>query len=164
MYLTPAEAAAQLRVSPKTLASWRMQHIGPVYSKMGGRIRYVITDLEDYVNGARCQIPPIATQKSLADDLDDTFLKFIAGLSRRAQTAIRNYPIKSFAELRALRSEDLIRIPNCGYGTINEIFTAAASCDPTEAKRSKEPLDAELERLVKVYGLKRVLSSIGNLV
>lgn len=50
--LTESEAAEFLRLKPKTLARWRWAGIGPIYRKIGGAIRYAVTDLEKYVEEA----------------------------------------------------------------------------------------------------------------
>jgi len=47
-WITPAEAAALLRLSPKTLANWRSQKIGPVHHKVGRVVRYRRHDVECY--------------------------------------------------------------------------------------------------------------------
>jgi integrase len=39
-YLTPAEAAQLLRLSPRTLANWRSKGEGPRFEKVGGRVVY----------------------------------------------------------------------------------------------------------------------------
>jgi excisionase family DNA binding protein len=45
--LTPAEAAAYMRVQQCTLAKWRCQGGGPMYVKLSGRtIRYKKSDVE----------------------------------------------------------------------------------------------------------------------
>ena len=49
--LKPAEAAELLRVGTETLASWRAGgKISLPYTKVGGRILYRRSDLEDYVD------------------------------------------------------------------------------------------------------------------
>lgn len=35
-------------ISPKTMANWRYQKIGPKYYKVNGSVYYKISDLEDY--------------------------------------------------------------------------------------------------------------------
>lgn len=54
-YLTPAETAELVRVSPKTLANWRWQGIGPAFTKLtpgrSGRIRYHRSSVETYLAG-----------------------------------------------------------------------------------------------------------------
>lgn len=52
-YLTPAEAAAHLRVSAKTLANWRSNGTGPTYKKVGSRVVYDRPVVMDY--GAEIQ-------------------------------------------------------------------------------------------------------------
>lgn len=44
--LTPADAAAYLRLAVQTLAHWRVQGQGPPYLKCGRLIRYRQADLE----------------------------------------------------------------------------------------------------------------------
>lgn len=44
-YLTPAEAAAYLRMSEGTLANWRSRGTGPRYVIMVGKVRYAAADL-----------------------------------------------------------------------------------------------------------------------
>lgn len=42
--LTPAEMAARLKVSEKTLANNRSKGVGPKFRKVGGRVRYPVTE------------------------------------------------------------------------------------------------------------------------
>lgn len=44
-YLTVTEAAAYLRLKPRTLDNMRGNGIGPIYSKHGGRICYSFVDV-----------------------------------------------------------------------------------------------------------------------
>ena len=53
--LTESEAAGLLRLKPKTLARWRWAGTGPIYRKIGGAIRYAVTDLERYLEEATRQ-------------------------------------------------------------------------------------------------------------
>lgn len=163
-YLTSEEAASRLRISPKTLANWRVQQVGPSYCKLGGHVRYAIDDLDRYVNGARAEVRPNTAKRSPDRDGERAYIELFAGLSRRAQTALRYRDINSIEELRALRPENLVGTPNCGPQTIKEILRAVASCSPPTPKKATDPLDGEIERLVKAYGFKRVLCAIGNLV
>ena len=48
-YLNTKEAAAYLRMAPRTLTNMRGLHIGPRYSQAGGRILYHIEDIENYI-------------------------------------------------------------------------------------------------------------------
>ncbi len=54
-YLTPAETAKLVKVSPRTLANWRWQGIGPEFTKLtpgrGGRVRYNRRSVERYLSG-----------------------------------------------------------------------------------------------------------------
>lgn len=47
--LTENEAAAVLCLSVKTLRTWRCRKSGPRYIKLGGAVRYAISDLGEYV-------------------------------------------------------------------------------------------------------------------
>lgn len=53
--LTDVEAAELLGLSRKTLARWRWKGKGPVFRKIGRKVRYARNDLEDYIaRSARC--------------------------------------------------------------------------------------------------------------
>ena len=43
------EAARILDVSPMTLRHWRSAGTGPSYVKIGGRVRYRTSDLDDWI-------------------------------------------------------------------------------------------------------------------
>lgn len=49
-YLTAAELAERWRgqVKLSTLAAWRSRRIGPAYVKVGGRVLYTLTAIEEY--------------------------------------------------------------------------------------------------------------------
>ena len=49
---TPPEAARLLRVRATTLSQWRWQGRGPRYRKVGGRVLYLRSDLEEYLERA----------------------------------------------------------------------------------------------------------------
>ena len=51
--LTPDEVAQLLRVDERTLANWRYRGIGPVFTKLGGLVRYSRPDLDSFVIGSR---------------------------------------------------------------------------------------------------------------
>lgn len=46
--LTPAEAAARLRVAPGTLSNWRVQGIGPRFIKFGRKVLYPVAEIEKF--------------------------------------------------------------------------------------------------------------------
>lgn len=52
--LTPTEAAELINVTPKTLANWRYQGIGPAYRKLGrgrgGLVRYPRRSIEQWLD------------------------------------------------------------------------------------------------------------------
>ncbi len=47
---TTREAAKILKVSPYTLRNWKSKGIGPELVKVGGRIMYSETALENFIN------------------------------------------------------------------------------------------------------------------
>ena len=55
MFLTYAElideeqAAAILKLSPRTLQAWRVRGCGPKYVKVGRSVRYQLEHVEEYV-------------------------------------------------------------------------------------------------------------------
>jgi predicted DNA-binding transcriptional regulator AlpA len=52
-FLTPKEVAAIYGIAEKTLANWRSQGKGPAYHKLGGKVRYADSDMEDWVKQSR---------------------------------------------------------------------------------------------------------------
>lgn len=48
LYLTPQELADYWAMSPRTLASWRHQGKGPIYTRVGNRALYAVQDVIDY--------------------------------------------------------------------------------------------------------------------
>ena len=60
--VTPATAAARLHVRPRTLEFWRSRGRGPKFVRLGEKtLRYAITDLDAYINGARTNPDPDAS-------------------------------------------------------------------------------------------------------
>lgn len=55
-YLTNDEAAAYLRLSPRTLEKHRVIGGGPRFRKFGRRVLYAIEDLETWANGRACEM------------------------------------------------------------------------------------------------------------
>ena len=52
--LTPEQVAGILKLSPATLARWRWDGSGPPFIKIGGRVRYAESDVEQFIhNGIR---------------------------------------------------------------------------------------------------------------
>ena len=51
--LTPDEVAALLRVDERTLSNWRYRGIGPIFSKVGGLVRYTRSDVNSFVSHSR---------------------------------------------------------------------------------------------------------------
>lgn len=52
-YLTLMEAAAFLRLAPRTLDNMRQRGTGPLYNKHGGRVRYHRDDLVAWADQSR---------------------------------------------------------------------------------------------------------------
>lgn len=50
------EAALFLGVARQTMANWRSQRRGPAYLKLGRRVVYRLSDLEDFIQS--CRIDP----------------------------------------------------------------------------------------------------------
>ena len=46
--LTPCELANRWKMQSKTLSQWRWSGRGPIYIKMGGNIRYRLSDIEEF--------------------------------------------------------------------------------------------------------------------
>lgn len=42
------ELAARWGLSVKTLRRWRQEHLGPVFLKLGGRVTYLLTEIEAF--------------------------------------------------------------------------------------------------------------------
>jgi len=55
-YLTNEEAAAYLRLSPRTLEKQRVVGGGPRFRKFGRRVLYAIEDLELWANARACEM------------------------------------------------------------------------------------------------------------
>jgi hypothetical protein len=54
VFLTAAEAAALLRLSPITLSRWRIQGYGPRWTKMGRkRVCYALNDLRAFTDAQK---------------------------------------------------------------------------------------------------------------
>jgi excisionase family DNA binding protein len=53
IYLTPREAAEFLRTSTSTLAKLRLNGDGPKYCRIGRAIRYLKSDLDEYMARSR---------------------------------------------------------------------------------------------------------------
>ena len=52
-YLSTREAAAWLGLSPRTLDRYRVSGDGPAFHRFGGRVRYLVTDLDDWAAARR---------------------------------------------------------------------------------------------------------------
>lgn len=54
-HLTQFELAERWRISPRTLERWRWLRLGPQYVKIGGRVVYLIADVEGYEAARRAE-------------------------------------------------------------------------------------------------------------
>ena len=54
--LTESQAAARLGLKVATLRAWRQKGKGPAYVRLGRAVRYLMTDVEDFIQSNR-QIP-----------------------------------------------------------------------------------------------------------
>jgi len=48
--LSPDETAGRLGLKPTTLANWRWSGRGPLYVKVGGRVRYTVVGLAEWLD------------------------------------------------------------------------------------------------------------------
>lgn len=66
-YLTLHEAAAFLRLAPRTLDNMRQRGTGPLYNKHGGRVRYHRDDLVAWADQSRrrttTEMVPVAERR-----------------------------------------------------------------------------------------------------
>lgn len=51
--LTESDAAARLGLKVATLRAWRHQNRGPAFLRLGRAIRYLASDLDEFVNANR---------------------------------------------------------------------------------------------------------------
>lgn len=51
--LTEQEAAKKLIAKPATLTKWRHRGRGPAFLKLSGKIRYRLSDIEDFIQASR---------------------------------------------------------------------------------------------------------------
>jgi excisionase family DNA binding protein len=69
-YLTNKEAAAFLRLSPRTLEKLRVEGGGPRFHKFGRRVLYAVDDLESWANarsfGMTCDVDLTTTRRELS--------------------------------------------------------------------------------------------------
>ena len=61
--LDEQEAANLLHISPRTLQRWRWAKVGPLYLKIGSRVRYTRSALEAYVR--KSERPPTGEAVSI---------------------------------------------------------------------------------------------------
>jgi excisionase family DNA binding protein len=66
--LRPEEVAKYLGYSQSTLAQWRCAQQGPVYYKVGGRVRYRLSALNTWVDQQQEQIAAAPRERSGAPE------------------------------------------------------------------------------------------------
>lgn len=49
-FINQVQLARRWHLSPRTLERWRWEGIGPHYLKIGGRVVYSLTEVEEYEN------------------------------------------------------------------------------------------------------------------
>jgi len=54
-YLTQQELALRWRISHRTLERWRWLKTGPYFTKLGGKVRYSLADVEAYERRRRAE-------------------------------------------------------------------------------------------------------------
>lgn len=54
--LTESEAATRLGLKVATLRAWRQKGKGPAYVRLGRAVRYLMTDVDDFIQSNR-QVP-----------------------------------------------------------------------------------------------------------
>jgi hypothetical protein len=54
IYITEKDLAKKWGLSPKTLQRWRWLKSGPVYIKLGGRIRYTSDNIKNFEEERKC--------------------------------------------------------------------------------------------------------------
>lgn len=47
-YLLTLELARRWKLSPRTLERWRFLRVGPRYRRVGGRVIYALSDVEEF--------------------------------------------------------------------------------------------------------------------
>jgi len=53
LLITEAEAAARLTAKVQTLRAWRHRQTGPPYLKLSGKIRYRVSDIDEFIETSR---------------------------------------------------------------------------------------------------------------
>ena len=54
-HLTQIELAERWRISPRTLERWRWLRLGPQYLKIGGRVVYLLEDVQSFEAAKRTE-------------------------------------------------------------------------------------------------------------
>jgi predicted site-specific integrase-resolvase len=54
--LSPDDVALLLKVDLRTLANWRYRGFGPIFTKLGGIVRYTRSDVNEFVASSRQSI------------------------------------------------------------------------------------------------------------
>ncbi len=57
--MTEQEVARRLRLSMATLRSWRHRRRGPRYVRLGRAVRYLVSDVEQFVRSSAVEHEPV---------------------------------------------------------------------------------------------------------
>jgi integrase/predicted DNA-binding transcriptional regulator AlpA len=95
LLLTPTEASAQLGVPEKTLAHWRTERTGPLAIHVGARVRYRLSDVEEWIEGrageARRRVgAPIGRPRLAPGEHGDTWVVALPNGRFRAVVRVRD--------------------------------------------------------------------------
>lgn len=63
---TRSEAAAYMRLSPQTLATWASRGVGPTFLRVGRAVRYRLSDLNVYLDDRVVTAEPEQQQVAMA--------------------------------------------------------------------------------------------------
>lgn len=88
--LTTKQAAKLLSQRPMTLAKWRQRGKGPVYLRLGGKVRYRQSDIVTYIEASR--IDPAPFVRELRERVR-SILETGVGLEELAQRSSENAQI-----------------------------------------------------------------------
>ncbi|MGE3341875.1 MAG: helix-turn-helix transcriptional regulator [Vicinamibacterales bacterium] len=80
--LTEIEAAARLGLKVATLRAWRSQGRGPAYLRLGRAIRYLTTDINDFLQSHR-QVPTATDRPLHSNEVSHGIQNSMAEDSRR---------------------------------------------------------------------------------
>jgi hypothetical protein len=123
--LTQEEAAAFLRVNPRSLERWRAIGDGPTFVKLGRKVLYRLRDLETWIESqTRTRTP---NRRRVAGDhagiSTPLAVRFIEELELpvRAYYVLKDNGVLTIDALKGMSERDLLRLPGCGKLTVEGI-------------------------------------------